>query len=101
MAKPVRNHKYLGWIRTLPCSVSGCKVRRIEAHHTGPRGMSQRADDTTAIPLCWCHHEEFHRIGRRQFATNHQLNISAIVAQLNLDCPAYLLRRREPEEDVA
>ena len=30
---------------------------RTYAHHAGQRGLSQRASDSTAIPLCWRHHD--------------------------------------------
>ncbi len=84
--KPERDSRYLQWIRTLPCSV--CRTtRNIEAAHTGPHGLGQKASDSTAIPLCAKHHRTaddcYHKLGPRKFAEVHKLNISGIVAALN------------------
>ena len=38
--KPLRDPRYLAWIRTLPCVVCG-STRRIEASHTGPTGSGR------------------------------------------------------------
>ena len=84
--KPIRNPRYLRWIRTLPCSV--CRTtRRVEAAHTGPHGLGQKSSDLSAIPLCFKHHragnDSYHSLGPRRFAEVHQLNVQAIVARLN------------------
>jgi hypothetical protein len=84
--KPVRNPRYLQWIRTLPCSV--CRTTRaVEAAHTGPHGLGQKSSDWSAIPLCEKHHRtgdnSYHRLGPRKFAKVHQLNILEIVARLS------------------
>ena len=84
--QPVRNPRYLQWIRTLPCSV--CRTTRaVEAAHTGPHGLSQKSSDLSAIPLCARHHrtgaDSYHRLGPRRFAEVHQLNTSTIVARLS------------------
>ena len=84
--KPVRNPEYLKWIRTLPCAV--CRTRRgVEAAHTGPHGLSQKSSDLSAIPLCARHHrtglDSYHKLGPRNFAEAHRLNIPAIVARLS------------------
>jgi hypothetical protein len=84
--KPKRDFKYLAWIRTLPCVVCGAP-RGIEASHTGPRGLGQKSPDSSAIPLCYRHHrtgkESYHRLGPREFAQEHDLDIPAIVRRLN------------------
>jgi len=84
--KPVRNSRYLEWIRTLPCSV--CRATRaVEAAHTGPHGLGQKSSDLCAIPLCVRHHrtgdDSYHKIGPRKFAEVHQLDIPAMVARLS------------------
>jgi hypothetical protein len=85
--KPVRNPKYLGWIRTQPCLVCG-STRWIEAAHTGPHGLGQKSPDTSAVPLCANHHrtgnDSYHRLGPRKFAEVHNLDLAAIVQRLNL-----------------
>ena len=85
--KPQRNPKYLAWIRKQPCVVCGTRWR-IEASHTGPRGLAQKSSDRSAIPLCAKHHrtgdDSYHRLGPRKFAQVHNLDIPAIVRRLNL-----------------
>src|SRR4051812_40052862 len=84
--RPARNPRFLAWIRTLPCTVCGA-TRGIEASHTGPHGLGQKSPDTSAIPLCIRHHrtgkDSYHKLGPRKFAALHDLDIAAIVRQLN------------------
>jgi len=62
-------------------------TRAVEAAHTGPHGLGQKASDLSAIPLCRRHHrtgdDSYHRLGPRKFAEVHQLNIRALVARLS------------------
>jgi hypothetical protein len=85
--KPARSTAYLAWIRTQPCLVCG-HTRWIEAAHTGLRGLGQKSSDYTAIPLCVAHHrtgrDSYHRLGARQFAQTHNLDIQGIVRRLNM-----------------
>jgi len=85
--KPTRDPLYLAWIRSLPCLVCGA-TRGIEASHTGPRGLGQKSADTSAVPLCAPHHrtrkDSYHKLGARRFSQVHNLDIPAIVEQLNL-----------------
>jgi hypothetical protein len=78
-SKPVKDSKYLAWIRTLPCAI--CR-RKSEAAHTGGRGLSQKASDRRAIPLCALHHADYHR-GRKRFEKTYQLDIEALILKLN------------------
>jgi len=84
--KPLRDSRYLAWIRTLPCVICGSR-RGVEAAHTGPRGLGQKASDTSAIPLCHRHHrtgnDSYHHLGARRFAQVHKLDVSAIVRRLS------------------
>ena len=80
--KPVRDRKYLAWIRTLPCAHCGTSYG-IEAAHTGTDGgMRQKASDTSCVPLCHdCHQASpisYHR-NREALA----LNFPALVERLN------------------
>jgi hypothetical protein len=63
----------MAWIRTLGCCASliigsryacigGCSGS-VQAHHAGERGLGQKADDSTCIPLCFAHHHDWHRAG--------------------------------------
>ncbi len=60
---------HLAWVRKQPCAVCGT-TRNVEAHH--PRlgnGMSRKAPDSEAFPLCYRHHQvEFH--GARGYFAN-------------------------------
>ena len=84
--KPARSAA-LAWIRTQPCLVCG-RTRWIEAAHTGLRGLGQKSSDYSAIPLCVAHHrtgrDSYHRLGVRQFAQTHNLDIPGIVRRLNM-----------------
>lgn len=56
------DNAYRAYVRGLSCVVAphGC-TGGIEAHHAGnDRGLGQRADDSTCIPLCLKHHTEWH-----------------------------------------
>jgi hypothetical protein len=90
---PARCPAYLAWIRTLRCVVCGKGPREftpIEAAHTtalGPRGMSQKSSDFSAIPLCFSDHrggaESYHHLGERKFLQRHQIDIEQLVSELN------------------
>lgn len=83
MSKPSRNPPYLKFVRSLPCSVCP-KLYGIEAAHTGPRGLSQKSPDISAIPLCRAHHQDsevgLDRIGRAAFEDLHGVNVAKLVA---------------------
>lgn len=55
---------YLERVRGLPCCARNLASRcggAVQAHHhTHDRGMSRKADDSRAMPLCAGHHGEFH-----------------------------------------
>jgi hypothetical protein len=79
--KPVRDDAYLRWIRSWPCLVCSTR-RRIEAAHTGPHGIGQKASDTSCIPLCAEHHAELHR-GVLDFQERYRIEIPDVVAMFN------------------
>jgi hypothetical protein len=61
--KPMRDAAYLAWVRREMCCACNASGPN-EAHHFGPRGMSQKADDYHAVPLCTRCHRMFHDTGR-------------------------------------
>ncbi len=96
---------YLQFIRSLPCCVcfrgyfigglwfheldedqKRSQKTRTEAAHTGPRGISQKSDDKTCVPLCAEHHREgrgaIHRAGNN-FWTMHNIDSVKLIAYLN------------------
>ena len=83
--KPTRDRAYLTFVRAHTCCACS-SWRGVEAAHTGSRGLGQKADDSSAIPLCQkCHRTataSYHALGKIRFAERFQLNIPAIVAEL-------------------
>lgn len=65
-----RDFGYMGWIKRQSCALTTDAVTSplwlggrpdacdgaIEAHHAGKRGMGQKSDDDTCLPLCSHHH---------------------------------------------
>jgi hypothetical protein len=80
-SKPIRDESYLRWIRTLPCSACVKQRRKVEAAHTGPHGMSQKASDYSCIPLCRVHHQEYDS-GPQAFQERHGIDVPNLVVQL-------------------
>lgn len=79
--KPIRNPAYLRFIRRFPCVGCG-KTRGIEAMHTGPHGLGQKADDTNCVPGCRECHREFDR-NPSLFATRHGISVEDLVKMFN------------------
>lgn len=82
---PARDWKYRLWIRSLPCAACGCRIM-VEAAHTGPHGLSQKASDYSCIPLCSQHHRlgklAIHKIGPQAFEAEYRLNIKHLTKRL-------------------
>ena len=83
--KPSRNPEYLRFVRRQPCCVCG-RSWGVEAAHTGPHGLGQKAADESCIPLCGIHHrigrDSYHNLGRVRFSEVHNLDIPAIILTL-------------------
>lgn len=69
MSKRLKNKKHLMYVTTLPCFIQQAGFYTcngpIQAHHLlkpsdGKRGMSLKAGDDQAIPLCMYHHAKLH-----------------------------------------
>ena len=81
--KPIRDKKYIEWIRLLPCIV--CQYSApSDPHHSETGGRGTKASDTTAIPLCHAHHNELHCTGKKTFATKYAIDYNRVTARLNL-----------------
>lgn len=89
-SKRPRDFGYLAWITCQTCVVCDSQhspqFGRSYAHHAGSRGISQRAPDRTAIPLCWKHHDRgsslsIHTLGKR-FWSIYSLDRSAVIEGL-------------------
>lgn len=69
--KPVRDPKYLKWIRTQPCIVCG-KEGETEAAHIrigAHAGKGEKPGDDSCVPLCSDCHRWQHSEGEKQFWT--------------------------------
>lgn len=99
----MRARSYLQFVRAQPCAVCGT-TRRIEAAHTGPRGLGQKTSDFSSIPLCVRHHrtgvDSLHASGPLRFSEIHGLDVPALVAELNTQglegLKLHAFSRREP-----
>lgn len=81
--KPARSKAHLSFIRSLPCTIFGCRHRYTEAAHVGwTKGLAQKCSDFETIPLCPAHHREQHRMGLKAFTRKHSLDLSQILTQL-------------------
>jgi len=84
--KPVLDAPYLSFIRKHPCVACG-SARRIEAAHTGPRGLGQKSASFLALPLCpACHRtgsHALHKIGPEQFQIVHGIDFAGLIAMFN------------------
>jgi len=53
--KPVRDAKYLAFIRQQPCVI--CGAPHAVPHHVYTNGMGTKCNDTDTLPTCvYCHH---------------------------------------------
>lgn len=79
----LRSPRHLAWIRSLPCSVPGCKGEMVQAHHIRVRaGTGLKPSDRHCVGLCLVHHTEGHSGGWRSFEVRHGLDLSDIAAKL-------------------
>lgn len=79
-SKPVRDRKYLQFIKRQASVVSG--LGGCDPCHTGPHGVGQKASDLSCIPLTRKEHDQFDA-DPRGFALQHGLDIPALIARFN------------------
>lgn len=91
--RPNRRHgkksdkAFLEFIRSKPCVLAGKSCSGpVTAHHAGQRGLMQKADDRTALPLCMGHHltrpDAVHVLGKAFYAY-HGLDKAALIENFN------------------
>lgn len=73
---PIRCPAHLALVRSWGCCVPFCTRCPIHAHHVTTVGAGG-GDDAT-VGLCWWHHAQWHRLGRRTWADLHGLDLVAI-----------------------
>lgn len=82
--KTGKDPAYLAWLHTLPCCVdSHVHGGRIEAAHLGPRGLSTKAPDRQAVPMCNGHHCGLHMLGPKEFWKRHRQDPQEVIQKLN------------------
>ena len=66
-----RNKKYLTWVKTLPCVVSGQPAQ--DAHHIKRPGLGggMKCSDLFTIPLTRFNHSKFHTVGWKSWEEEH------------------------------
>jgi hypothetical protein len=76
--KPVRDPKYLAYVRQFPCV--GCVTTRRprEAMHIGPHGIAQKASDLDCLPGCRECHRELHKIGPVKFQERRKIEFAIL-----------------------
>lgn len=92
--KTGKDVSYVAWLHTLPCIVGHSEIHypaKIEAAHVGVRGLSQKAPDREALPVCIFHHTqgryslhvmgkkfwEFHGLDKDYLIAKHQARFDA------------------------
>lgn len=80
---PMRDAKYRKWIiETQRCEMSylgGC-VYPIDLAHTRNNGMRSKGPDSSCVPLCRRHHQEYDT-NRRLFEEKYSVNLEAAAAK--------------------
>lgn len=70
--KAIRSQKYIDWVKSLPCVISGMPAD--DAHHLIGHGysvMGSKAHDIWTFPLARGEHSELHRIGWKEWEDLH------------------------------
>lgn len=86
-----RDFAFMSWIKSQQCAV--CEKNHtpsfgtVYAHHAGQRGIRQKAEDRTCIPLCWRHHDRnsstsIHSLGKRFWGV-YGLDRNRLILELN------------------
>lgn len=73
----MRDIGYLAFLRDKPCVV--CERPWCDAAHTVNNGMSSKGADSSCVPLCRAHHQEYDS-GRQRFEEKYQLDMREVSA---------------------
>ena len=99
--RPLRDPKYLAWIRTQPCVLSQWCIDRamndIHAHHVPEHGhasVGQKVSDRRTVPLCRIGHSTYHQIGRVYFEDRYMVNLEREIERLNREYDALFPERK-------
>jgi hypothetical protein len=78
------------WVRRHHCCVRGCLNIPIECAHvrTGTDGgVGLKPSDRWTVSLCSAHHTEQHRLGKRRFERQYDLDLRALAITFALRSP--------------
>jgi hypothetical protein len=78
--KPVRDNKYLAFIRGLPCVLCRDRYVDVDAHHIKTHGMGTKGDDDMTVPVCRLHHAEIHSFGQSIFEIRHKISFKNLIS---------------------
>lgn len=74
---PMRDLKYRRWLSDkCACLIAGCYHFTIDPAHTKNNGMSSKGPDSSCVPLCRGHHEEYDA-GKNAFEKKYRLDMTA------------------------
>lgn len=77
--KPIRNKKYLAFVREQPCCACGLLLDN-QAHHFGRtgKGIGVKASDYEVVSLCPKCHWECGDLGNKKFQAKYNVNFDMI-----------------------
>lgn len=85
--KPLRSPKYMQFIRTRPCCVTG-NTDNIVAHHVrvlrGGQGLAIKPTDYFCVPIEATEHVRLHSIGEKTFWSEYSIDPKELI-YLNLN----------------
>lgn len=64
---PIRDRRYLDWLRTQPCIVSGVCGPSVDPAHISTMGKGIKSSDDECLPLLNSHHKWAHDHGEMTF----------------------------------
>lgn len=88
LMKSHRDPAYLGYIRKLPCCVSG-RTSSVVAHHVriiGGGGTGLKPSDYLTVPLDFNYHRELHDNGEANFWMGHKLVPADVIENMLAAC---------------
>ena len=71
---PVRDRKYLDWLRTQPCIITGCCEDAIDPMHIGTYGKGLKSSDDQVLPVGHRYHRLAHQNGEITMFRKHAPN---------------------------
>lgn len=98
--KTYRNKKYLNWLRSRPCVVTGPETEEgsVIAHHVrmgNNGGIGLKPSDYRCISLDAIEHRKLHDGGERRYYAYHKLNTDQLIS---MNLLLYIAETTEPDD---